>query len=463
MAFARDVYTATSSQTDFVISFAYLEETHVVVFVDGVQQTVTTDYTLVSGGTTVRFNSGLTAGDVVVIERQTSRATRLTNYTAGPLTEADLDEDSQQAFFMAQESIDQAEIRLGLDTDEQWTADSKRIKDVSTPTGGNDAATKDYVDAVATGSLTTPLSLAIGGTGVAATDNDDLLTNLGAGTKGLAILKDTTSAAVMTELGITANGQSLSTAANYAAMRALLDLEAGTDFVAFSAFLNSVGALSGSVVAGDIFYGSAADTAARLAKGTDGQILTLASGVPAWEDGGGAWQQISEGEFTTVSVLDLGFTPSSWRAVRVILTELTTSETAALQAHGTDDNFATLIDSANAYRDMRTGGSTSAATTANVNGSAGATVMTLSNNMINDGTVDGHLDLVHYAPNREQVQSVRWSVGHHVSGTGFTMHYGAGWADVANEAGTLINGWRFSPSAGTFSGKYIVLGLVEPV
>jgi hypothetical protein len=37
-----------------------------------------------------------------------------------------------------------------------------------------------------------------------------------------------------------------------------------------------------SYTAGDIIYSSATDTLAKLAKGTDGQILTLASGVPSW-------------------------------------------------------------------------------------------------------------------------------------------------------------------------------------
>lgn len=37
-----------------------------------------------------------------------------------------------------------------------------------------------------------------------------------------------------------------------------------------------------TVVAGDILYGSAADTWSRLAKGSDGQVLKLASGLPSW-------------------------------------------------------------------------------------------------------------------------------------------------------------------------------------
>jgi hypothetical protein len=39
-----------------------------------------------------------------------------------------------------------------------------------------------------------------------------------------------------------------------------------------------------SYASGDILYASATDTLAKLAKGTNGQILTLASGLPSWAD-----------------------------------------------------------------------------------------------------------------------------------------------------------------------------------
>lgn len=51
----------------------------------------------------------------------------------------------------------------------------------------------------------------------------------------LTLVDDTTAGAALTTLGLTANGQALVTAANYAAMRALLDLEAGTDFYSITA------------------------------------------------------------------------------------------------------------------------------------------------------------------------------------------------------------------------------------
>ena len=55
----------------------------------------------------------------------------------------------------------------------------------------------------------------------------------------------------------------------------------GTDFI-----LANPTAIPASIItgAGDLIYGSAANTPARLAKGTDGQILGLSGGVPAWEN-----------------------------------------------------------------------------------------------------------------------------------------------------------------------------------
>lgn len=48
-----------------------------------------------------------------------------------------------------------------------------------------------------------------------------------------------------------------------------------------------------SLAAGDILYATAADTLARLAKGTDGQVLRLVSGLPAWTSGAPTIQVIT--------------------------------------------------------------------------------------------------------------------------------------------------------------------------
>ena len=58
----------------------------------------------------------------------------------------------------------------------------------------------------------------------------------------------------------------------------------------------------GDLVAGDTLYGSAADTLARLAKGTDGEVLTLASGIPSWA--------AAVGKFVQIPALAVGTTSS---------------------------------------------------------------------------------------------------------------------------------------------------------
>ncbi len=163
MAFARDVYTATALQTDFTITFSYQADADVKVFVAGVLQTITTDYTFFNA-TTIRLVVGAPENDKVVLQRSTSQSTRSVTFVAGTLAKSDLNNAAIQAFFMAQEAIDIANIKLGKATDEIFDALSVRIKNVAEPTSDQDAATKNYADNLAIGVLGSPISIANGGT-----------------------------------------------------------------------------------------------------------------------------------------------------------------------------------------------------------------------------------------------------------------------------------------------------------
>jgi hypothetical protein len=90
-------------------------------------------------------------------------------------------------------------------------------------------------------------------------DADTALANLGGGTVGIAIFKDTTAANV----------------------RAELDLEVGTDVQAYNANLASLAGLT--LQQGDLLYVTGADTLVRLPKGTAGQTLVMNSGATAPE------------------------------------------------------------------------------------------------------------------------------------------------------------------------------------
>jgi len=138
-------YTGNNSTTVYAIPFSYRSQSDITVTLGGV---ATTAFSYNGAGTQITFDTAPGTDVAIQITRTTSQGTKLVDYSSGSvLTETDLDTDSDQAFFMSQEAIDNANDVITLDAaDFQWDANSKRIKSVANPTAAQDAVTKNYLE-----------------------------------------------------------------------------------------------------------------------------------------------------------------------------------------------------------------------------------------------------------------------------------------------------------------------------
>ena len=137
-------YTGNGSTTAYSIPFSYRSTADLTVTLAGV---ATTAFTLNAAGTTVTFNTAPANNVAIEIRRRTSQGTKLVDYASGSvLTESDLDTDSDQAFFMSQEAIDDAGDVIKIDaTNFQWDAQNKRLTNVADPVNNQDAVTKAFL------------------------------------------------------------------------------------------------------------------------------------------------------------------------------------------------------------------------------------------------------------------------------------------------------------------------------
>jgi hypothetical protein len=127
MANSIFTYPGTGGQYTFA-SPPYLEEDHLFVYIDGVLQTKTTNYTI-SGDSITFVGSPPGALTTVKIKRVSSPTTRLVSYSNGsPFSEADLDLDSTQMFYLQQEAVDQLGEDLTLSADLTVSGDANFIQ-----------------------------------------------------------------------------------------------------------------------------------------------------------------------------------------------------------------------------------------------------------------------------------------------------------------------------------------------
>ena len=143
MAYSYVAYTGNGSTTQFAITFPYVSQAHIKVYVNFVD----TAYTY-ANSTTVQVATAPTNGHRVEVRRVTPINSVLVDYTDGAtLVAADLDTTALQNLYLEQELDDNQKRAIYVDdATGLMTANGQRITNVANPTAAQDAATKTYVD-----------------------------------------------------------------------------------------------------------------------------------------------------------------------------------------------------------------------------------------------------------------------------------------------------------------------------
>lgn len=143
MAYSLIRYTGNGSNRDYTFSFPYLNQSHIVVRLDGV---VTSSFTFLSANT-IQMTTAPANGVLVEIRRVTPRDTPIVDFQDGSvLLERDLDLLAKFNLYVSQEVDDSVSEGLFTGPDGQFSAQNVRITNMAEPVFSQDAATKNYVD-----------------------------------------------------------------------------------------------------------------------------------------------------------------------------------------------------------------------------------------------------------------------------------------------------------------------------
>jgi len=157
MAFAQRIITSNSAgDQEFTFTFPFIKEEHIKVFVNFVEKnqgTASNEFQVITNTTPnkIRLGTGLSANNTrVEIRRVSSINTVLVDFEDGStLTAADLDTNSKQSLFIAQELDDAQKQGLSIDlTTGRPSLNNQLLTNVLDPINAQDAVTKNYLERI---------------------------------------------------------------------------------------------------------------------------------------------------------------------------------------------------------------------------------------------------------------------------------------------------------------------------
>ncbi len=284
MAFSYVEYVGTVGGTTGPFSYgsvALLDadtesiSTQLKVYKNGTLLTLTTDYTIDTINDEVDTVADVFDTDLLRIVRETKGDTRYVDYVDSTnITSELLDLDSNQLFFLVQEAIDLQTDAMTIGTDGAWAGRGRRIGNLASGVNGTDAVTVNQLQAAVTGAL--PASLSGIGTVVYTGDG---------ATTAFALPSAISAITDPSDVEVYINGLRQRPGTHYTIV--------GTDITITPAPTASdkilvaypEGAVSAVLTTNTVTTTALQDnavTVAKIAEGTNGQVIATVAGNTAW-------------------------------------------------------------------------------------------------------------------------------------------------------------------------------------
>ena len=152
MATTSNTYTGNGSNKLFSITFPYLDTADIDVYLNGTIQTVTTQY-FFANATTVEFVTAPGNGATVLLDRSTDDTALAATFFAGSsIKAADLNDNFDQALYIAQETVNSAASQSTAGLQTQITAATNTANTAIT-TANNASATANGIAGTANTAL----------------------------------------------------------------------------------------------------------------------------------------------------------------------------------------------------------------------------------------------------------------------------------------------------------------------
>lgn len=259
MAYSYVRYSGNGSTTNYTFSFPVISTDHIKVRVNG---TLVTNWSFLSSST-IQFAAAPANAAVIEIRRETPKESSIVNFTDGSvLLERDLDLLATWQLYVAQETEDDLEDTIRVDSQGLFDAQNKRIINVADPVSAQDAVTKTWAETGMSSQLAQATSQATAAAGSATAAAGSATSAAASASTATTQATSATSSATSATGSATAAAGSATAAANSATAAATSATNANTSAVAAA---SSATAAAGSATTATTQANNAAASAVSAA------------------------------------------------------------------------------------------------------------------------------------------------------------------------------------------------------